>query len=50
MGCMNKEACPTLFIHNLLEWIMGDLKGKSLENREPEMILNKGKTTCSRSC
>ncbi len=20
MGCMDKEACPTLFIHNLIEW------------------------------
>ena len=20
MGCMDKESCPTLFIHNLLEW------------------------------
>jgi hypothetical protein len=27
MGCMYKESCPALFIHNLLEW---DPKGKSL--------------------
>ena len=31
MGCMEKEACPTLFIHNLLEWGIEDPKGKSLE-------------------
>jgi hypothetical protein len=40
MGCVNKEGCPTLFIHNLLEWVIEDLKGKSLE--KPEMILSKG--------
>ena len=31
MGCMEKEACPTLFIHDLLEWSIEDPKGKSLE-------------------
>ena len=31
MGCMDKESCPTLFIHNLLEWGIEDPKGKSLE-------------------
>jgi protein-tyrosine-phosphatase len=31
MGCMDKESCPTLFIHNLLEWVIEDPKGKSLE-------------------
>jgi arsenate reductase (thioredoxin) len=31
MGCMDKEACPTLFIHNLLEWGIEDPKGKSIE-------------------
>jgi arsenate reductase len=31
MGCMEKESCPTLFIHNLLEWGIEDPKGKSLE-------------------
>jgi arsenate reductase len=30
MGCMDKEACPTLFIHNLLEWGVEDPKGKSI--------------------
>src|SRR5919198_369245 len=31
MGCMDKEACPTLFIHNLIEWRIEDPKGKSIE-------------------
>jgi arsenate reductase (thioredoxin) len=31
MGCMDKEACPTLFIHNLLEWGIEDPKGKSID-------------------
>ena len=31
MGCMDKESCPTLFIHNLLEWGIEDPKGKPIE-------------------
>jgi arsenate reductase (thioredoxin) len=31
MGCMDKESCPTLFIHNLIEWGMEDPKGKPIE-------------------
>jgi protein-tyrosine-phosphatase len=31
MGCMERESCPTLFIHNILEWGIEDPKGKSLE-------------------
>ena len=32
MGCMdNKESCPTLFFHNLIEWGMEDPKGKPIE-------------------
>ena len=31
MGCMDKESCPTLFIHNILEWRIEDPKGKSIE-------------------
>ena len=31
MGCMDKESCPTLFIHNLLERRIEDPKGKSLK-------------------
>jgi arsenate reductase (thioredoxin) len=30
MGCMEKEACPILFIHDLLEWGIEDPKGKSI--------------------
>jgi arsenate reductase len=28
---MERESCPTLFIHNILEWGIEDPKGKSLE-------------------
>ena len=32
MGCMDREACPMLFIHhNLVEWGIEDPKGKSIE-------------------
>jgi arsenate reductase (thioredoxin) len=31
MGCMDKESCPTLFIHDLLEWGIEDPKGKSID-------------------
>jgi arsenate reductase len=31
MGCMDKELCPTLFIHNLIEWGIEDPKGKPIE-------------------
>jgi len=31
MGCVEKESCPTLFIHNLIDWNIGDPKGKSIE-------------------
>jgi arsenate reductase len=31
MGCMDKESCPTLFIHNLLEWGIEDPKGKPID-------------------
>jgi arsenate reductase len=31
MGCMDKESCPALFVHNLIEWGIEDPKGKSLE-------------------
>jgi protein-tyrosine-phosphatase len=31
MGCMDKESCPSLFIHDLLEWGIEDPKGKSIE-------------------
>jgi arsenate reductase (thioredoxin) len=28
MGCMDKDSCPALFIHNLIEWGIEDPKGK----------------------
>ena len=31
MGCMDKESCPTLFIHNLIECGIEDPKGKPIE-------------------
>ena len=31
MGCMEKESCPTLFLHNLIDWNMEDPKGKHIE-------------------
>jgi arsenate reductase (thioredoxin) len=31
MGCMEKESCPTLFIHNVKDWDIEDPKGKSIE-------------------
>ena len=32
MGCMDKESCPNLFLHNLVDWNMEDPKGKPIEN------------------
>ena len=31
MGCVEKESCPTLFIHNVIDWNIEDPKGKSIE-------------------
>ena len=31
MGCMEEEACPTLFIHDLVECGIEDHKGKPIE-------------------
>ena len=31
MGCIEKESCPTLFIHNVLDWNIEDPKGKPIE-------------------
>ena len=31
MGCMDKEACPSLFLNNLLDWNIEDPKGKPIE-------------------
>jgi protein-tyrosine-phosphatase len=31
MGCMEKESCPTLFLHDLLDWNIDDPKNKPIE-------------------
>lgn len=31
MGCMEKGACPTLLLHNVVDWKTEDPKGKSIE-------------------
>jgi arsenate reductase (thioredoxin) len=31
MGCMDRDSCPTLFIHNLIEWGIEDPKGKPID-------------------
>ena len=31
MGCMDKDFCPTLFIHNVVDWGIEDPKGKPIE-------------------
>jgi protein-tyrosine-phosphatase len=31
MGCMEKESCPTLFLHDLLDWNIEDPKDKPIE-------------------
>jgi arsenate reductase (thioredoxin) len=31
MGCIQRESCPTLFIHNVLDSNIEDPKGKSIE-------------------
>jgi arsenate reductase (thioredoxin) len=31
MGCIQRESCPTLFIHNVLDWNIEDPKGKSID-------------------
>ena len=31
MRCVEKESCPTLFLHNLLDWNIEDPKNKPIE-------------------
>jgi arsenate reductase len=31
MGCMDKSFCPTLFLHNVIDWNIEDPKGKPIE-------------------
>jgi len=50
MGCMEKDFCPILFLHNLVDWNMEDPKGKpiegvreirdSIEQRVKELVSN----------
>jgi arsenate reductase (thioredoxin) len=54
MGCVEKESCPTLFIHNVIDWNIEDPKGKSIEkvreirdvieSRIKELVSNANKT------
>ena len=34
MGCMDKNFCPTLFIHKVVDWGIEDPKGKPIEKVE----------------
>jgi arsenate reductase len=51
MECMEKEACLSLFIYNLIDWGIEEPQGKSIEKvREIEMrYREKSKGTCSRA-
>jgi arsenate reductase (thioredoxin) len=31
MGCMDKQSCPTLFLHSVIDWDIEDPKGKPVE-------------------
>jgi len=31
MGCIDKNSCPTLFLHNVIDWDIEDPKCKSVE-------------------
>jgi arsenate reductase len=31
MGCIDKTECPMLFINNVIDWGIGDSKGKPIE-------------------
>ena len=35
MGCMEKESCPTLFLHNVIDWNFEDPKGKTIQDVRP---------------
>jgi protein-tyrosine-phosphatase len=42
MGCMDKEACPALFVNDVIDWSIPDPKGKSLsEVREIRDMIEK---------
>ena len=31
MGCLDKNSCPTLFLHNVIDWDIEDPKGKPIQ-------------------
>jgi arsenate reductase len=31
MGCMDKNSCPTFFLHNVIDWDIEDPKYKPIE-------------------
>ena len=31
MGCFMQESCPTLFLHDMIDWNLEDPRGKSIE-------------------
>jgi arsenate reductase (thioredoxin) len=57
MGCVEKESCPTLFIHNVTDWKIENPKGKPIEkvreirdvieSRVKELVSNVNKTNQS---
>jgi arsenate reductase (thioredoxin) len=57
MGCVEKESCPTLFIHDVIDWKIEDPKGKPIEkvreirdvieSRVRELVSNINKTNQS---
>ena len=32
MGCMDKKSCPSLFVNDVDDWNIEDIKGKSIED------------------
>jgi len=47
MGCMEKKSCPTLFLHNVIEWNIEDPEGKSIEKvREIRDEIKQSTRTC----
>ena len=51
MGCMDKNSCPTLFLHNVIDWDIEDPKGKPIEKvREIRRShRSENKRTCHKS-
>jgi arsenate reductase (thioredoxin) len=40
MGCIQRHSCPTLFIHDVIDWNIEDPKGKSIEKvREIRIVI-----------